>query len=101
MLEVRPHKDFKREGNDLVIEQEISYSQAALGSVLEVPTIDGLIKIRVQPGTQPGTLVRLRGKGVPNVRGNGRGDEYVRIQLSVPTHLTKKQKELLEEFEKS
>jgi DnaJ-class molecular chaperone len=99
VIDVRPDKKFKREGNDLVTDQEITFSQAALGAVIEVSTIDDPVKIRVQPGTQPGTLIRLKGKGVPNVRGGSRGDHYVRIQLKVPTHLTKRQKELLEELE--
>ncbi len=100
VLEVAQDKEYHREGNDLVVEQEITFVQAALGAVIEVPTIDGPLKIRVQPGTQPGTLVRLRGKGVPHVRGGSRGDAYVKIQLHVPTHLSKKQKELLEELDK-
>lgn len=99
VLEVRPDKHYKREGNDLISEQEITFVQAALGAVVEVTTIDGPLKIRIQPGTQPGTLVRLRGKGVPSVRGGGRGDQYVKITLQVPTHLTKRQKELLEELD--
>lgn len=100
VVEVRADKQYKREGNDLVVDQEISYAQAALGAVIEVPTIDGSLAIRVQPGTQPGTLIRLRGKGVPHVRGAGRGDQYVRIQLTIPTHLTRRQRELLEELER-
>ncbi len=98
-VDVRPSKEFKREGDDLIIDQAITYAQAALGEVIEVPTIDGPLKIRVQPGTQPGTLIRLRGKGVPHVRGSGRGDQYVRIQLTIPTHLSRRQRELLEELE--
>lgn len=101
VIEVRPDKKFKREGNDLVTDHEITFSQAALGAVIEVPTIDDPVKIRVQPGTQPGTLIRLRGKGVPSVRGGARGDQYVRIQMKVPTHLSKRQKELLEELERT
>lgn len=101
VVEVRPDKKFRREGNDIIVDQEISYVQAALGAVVEVPTIDEPVKIRVQPGTQPGTLIRLRGKGVPHVRGSGRGDQYVRIQLNVPTHLSRREKELLEELERS
>lgn len=100
VVDVRPDKQFKREGNDLIIEQEITYTQAALGAVVEVPTIDEPLKIRIQPGTQPGTLIRLHGKGVPSVRGGGRGDQYVKINLSIPTHLSRRQKELLEELEK-
>lgn len=100
VLEVKPSREYKREGNDLIIEHEITFSQAALGAVVDVPTIDGPLKIRIQPGIQPGTLIRLHGKGVPHVRGSGRGDEYVRIQLHVPTRLTRRQKELLEELER-
>lgn len=98
-VDVRPSKEFKREGNDLVVDKEITYTQAALGAVVEVPTIDGPLNIRVQPGTQPATLIRLRGKGVPHVRGSGRGDQYVRIKLTIPTHLSRRQRELLEELE--
>lgn len=101
VLDVKADKHYRREGDDLVIDQEITYVQAALGAILDVPTIDGPLKIRIQPGTQPGTLVRLRGKGVPHVRGGGRGDEYVKVQLSVPTHLSKRQKELLEELDRA
>ena len=99
VLEVKPSHEYKREGDDLIVDQEITFSQAALGTITDVPTIDGPIKIRIQPGTQPGTMVRLRGKGVPHVNGSGRGDEYVRIQLKVPTRLSHRQKELLEELE--
>lgn len=100
VVDVRPDRKFKREGDDLVIDHKITFVQAALGAVVEVPTIDGELKIRVQPGTQPGTLIRLRGKGVPHVRSGGRGDQYVRVTLHVPTHLTHKQKALLEELDR-
>ena len=69
-----------------------------IGAVVDVPTIDEPVKIRIQPGTQPGTMIRLHGKGVPHVRGSGRGDEYVKINLHIPTHLTHRQRELLEEL---
>jgi DnaJ-class molecular chaperone len=101
VLDVRGDKEYRREGDDLVSDQEITYAQAALGDIVEVATIDGPLKIRIQPGTQPGTLVRLRGKGVPHVRGGGRGDAYIKIMLHVPTHLSKKQKELLAELDRS
>ena len=101
VISVRADRRFTREGDDIVITKEIPFSLAALGGVLEVATVDEPVKIRVQPGTQPGTLIRLRGKGVPHVRGNGRGDQYVKVQLKVPTHLSKGQRELLEELEKS
>lgn len=99
VVEVRPDRKFKREGDDLIVEKEIPYSLAALGGTIEVSTIDGPLKLRIQPGIQPGTLIRLRGKGVPHVRASGRGDEYVRIQLHIPTHLSRRQRELLEELE--
>ena len=101
VLEVKPSHEYKREGDDLIVDHEITFSQAALGTITDVPTIDGPIKIRISSGTQPGTMVRLRGKGVPHVHSSGRGDEYVRIQLKVPTRLTHRQKELLEELENS
>lgn len=99
VISVKSDKRFQRENDDIIMEQEIPFSMAALGGVLDVPTIDDTVKIRVQPGTQPGTLIRLRGKGVPHVRGSGRGDQYVKIQLKVPTHLSRRQRELLEELE--
>jgi len=99
VIDVQPSREYKREGDDLIIDQEITFSQAALGAVVDVRTIDGPVSIRIQPGTQPGIMIRLRGKGVPRVQGNGRGDEYVRIQLKVPTRLTHRQKELLDELE--
>lgn len=99
VLEVKPSREYKREGDDLIVEKEVSYTQAALGAVVDVPTIDGNISIRIQAGTQPGTMIRLHGKGVPHVHGSGRGDEYVRITLHIPTHLTHRQKELLGELD--
>lgn len=99
VVEVRPDRRYRREGDDLYLDHEITYAQAALGAVVAVPTIDEEVKLRIQPGTQPGTLIRLHGKGVPHVRGGGRGDEYVRIQIKIPTHLSRRQRELLEELD--
>lgn len=99
VLEVRPDERFKREGDDVIVDQEITYAQAALGTVMDVPTPDGSVSIRVQPGTQPGTMIRLKGKGIAHVRGGGKGDEYVRILIKIPTKLTRRQKELLEELQ--
>jgi DnaJ-class molecular chaperone len=98
VVEVRPDQKFKREDYDLLSDIELSFPQAALGDVIDVSTIDGPVKLKIQPGTQPGSLVRLRGKGVPHLRGSGRGDQYVRIKVTVPTRLSGKQKELLKEF---
>ena len=95
---VRPHAIFKRQGNDVVCEMPITFTQAALGAELEVPTLDGRVKYDIQEGTQTGTIFRLRGKGIPYLRGNGRGDQYVKVEIDVPKKLNEKQKELLREF---
>jgi DnaJ-class molecular chaperone len=99
VISVAPDKHFQREGDDIYVSREIPFSMAALGGSIDVPTVEDSVTIRIQPGTQPGTLIRLRGKGVPHVRGSGRGDMYVKIQLKVPTHLSRRQRELLEELE--
>lgn len=101
VITVKKDKQFTREGNDIVVNHEISYPLAALGGMTSVPTVHGNVTIRVQPGTQSGTLIRLRGQGMPNVHGNGRGDEYVKIQITVPGRLSKHQKELLNALEDS
>lgn len=101
IIAVASDKKFQREGDDIFVEREIPFSLAALGGQIDVPTVDDPVTIRIQPGTQPGTMIRLRGKGVPHVRGNGRGDMYVKIQLKVPTHLSRQQRELLSQLEES
>jgi len=98
VLHVRPHDLFQREGDDLLCELPISFTQAALGAELEVPTLDGPALIRIPPGTQSGTVFRLKGKGVRNVQGYGRGDLHVRVTVEVPTRLTAAQRAKLEEF---
>ena len=100
VIDVTPDKKFQREGYDIVSEQELSFGQAVIGGEIEVETIDGKLKIRVPAGTQPNTLVRLAGRGVKHVRGSGKGDHYVRIKIVIPKKISKKQKELLEEFDK-
>ena len=87
------------EGYDIIGDKEISFALAALGGEVNIETIDGDLKLRIPGGTQPNTAIRLRGKGVPHLHGSGRGDHYVRIKVTVPKHLTSKQKELLKEFE--
>jgi molecular chaperone DnaJ len=99
IMDVRPSAKFKREGYDIITEQEMSFPKVATGDQIDVETIDGNVQLKVPAGTQPGTLFRLRGKGVQNVRGTGKGDHYVRIKVTVPKHLSGRQKELLEEFE--
>lgn len=97
-INVRPHAIFKRQGNDVVCEMPITFAQAALGAELEVPTLDGRVKYDIQEGTQTGSIFRLRGKGIPHLRGNGRGDQYVKVEIDVPKKLNDKQKELLREY---
>ena len=98
---IRPHPIFTRDGSDVYVEIPISFAQAALGDTLQVPTIDGRVEYKVPEGTQTGTMFRMRGKGIQNVNGRGRGDQYVRVNIEVPKNLTDKQKKLLREFEET
>ena len=95
---VRPHPRFERDGTSVLLEQEISYAQAALGAEVEVPTLDGKVKLTIPEGTQPGAVFRLKGKGIPYLRGSGRGDQFVSVTVKVPKNLTGSQKELLRQF---
>ncbi len=97
-IEVKPHPYFRREDDHIICEKEISFTQAALGAEVEVPTLDGRAKLKIPAGTQSGKLFRLSGKGMPNLRGYGRGDQYVRINVVVPTRLTEEEKKLLRQF---
>jgi DnaJ-class molecular chaperone len=98
---VTPSKVFQREGANIIVNQEIPLTLAILGGDTMVPTLDGDLKIKVRSGTQPGTTVRLTGKGVKNLRGNQHGDLYIRYIINIPTHLSGKQKDLLKKFEES
>ena len=96
---VKPHKFFKREGDNVFLEQQISFAEAALGADIEVPTLDGPVKLTIPEGTQTGTTFRLRGRGFPKLRGYGRGDQHVRVKLFTPQRLSDEQKELLRKFD--
>ena len=98
VLHVKQHELFQRDGDDLLCEVPVSFVQATLGGEIEVPTLDGKAAIRIPPGTQPGTMFRLRGKGIKNVQGYGHGDLHVRINIEVPTRLSSAQKAKLQEF---
>ncbi|MGI6499057.1 MAG: molecular chaperone DnaJ [Oscillospiraceae bacterium] len=98
---VRPHPLFKREGNSVFCEAPITFTQAALGAELEIPTIDGKVKYTLPEGTQTGTTFRLRGKGIPNLHGKGRGDQYVTVVVEIPKNLSSDQKESLRQFDAS
>src|SRR4051812_27419912 len=98
VFHIRPHEFFERDGEDVYCEMPITFAQAALGDEIEVPTLHGKIKLKVPSGTQTGTKFRLRGKGIPNVRGRGQGDQHIIVKVITPTKLTEKQKQLLQEF---
>jgi DnaJ-class molecular chaperone len=96
---VSPSNIFQRDGQDVIVEQAVTFMMASLGGVVKVPTIDGEVELKVQPGTQPDTVVRLRERGIPSTRGGHRGDEYVKFKVKVPTKLSGKAKKLLEELQ--
>ena len=98
VVRVKEHEMFERDRSDIHTEVPVQFVQAALGAEVEVPTLEGRVKLRVPEGTQSGKLMRLRGKGLPMLGASGRGDQYVRIFVEVPTKLTEKQRSLLEEF---
>ena len=97
-INVKEHEIFERDGNDVWCEIPISFTKATLGGSIEVPTIEGKVKYEIPEGTQTGTVFRLKNKGIKNLRGSGKGDQYVRVKVTVPKKLTEKQKSLLEEF---
>ena len=97
-VRVKPHPYFQREGTSVLYECPVSFYQAAMGAELEIPTIDGKVKYTLPAGTQPGTTFRLRGKGIPELRGRGRGDQYVTVQVKVPASLTNQQRDALQAF---
>jgi molecular chaperone DnaJ len=100
-IRVRPHEVFRREGRNVLCEVPISFVQATLGDEIDVPTLDGVVKMRIPEGTQSGKVLRLRNKGIQDVRGHGRGDQLVQVKVITPQKLTAKQKELLREFAKA
>ena len=99
IISVQPHPIFHRQGSDIYMETTVTFAEAALGSKIEVPTLDGNAMMKIPPGTQTDTLFRLRNSGIPHLKGHGYGDQYVRVIVRIPKNLTKRQRELLEEFE--
>ncbi len=98
VVQVQDHPLFTRDGTDVVCEVPIGIAQAALGTEIEVPTLDGKAKVKIPPGTQSGQVFRLKGRGIPELGGYGRGDQIVRIVVETPRKLSPRQRELLEEF---
>jgi len=97
-INVKPHPRFTRSDSDLLLDVPLSITQAALGSDLEVPTLNGKARIKVPAGTQTGSIFRLKGKGMPRLHSSGTGDLHVRTNIRTPSSLTPKQKQLLEEL---
>ncbi|MDD2420638.1 MAG: molecular chaperone DnaJ [Heliobacteriaceae bacterium] len=97
-IEVQPHEFFERDGDDVMCQIPITVVQACLGGQIDVPTLDGKVLLNVREGTQNGAVMRVRGKGFKRLRGTGRGDQRVRIHVTVPTQLNEKQKQLLRDF---
>jgi len=97
-VRVKPHAFFKREGQDVYFEKDISYPLAVIGGVVKVPTIRGEIQLRIRPGTQPGTAVRLRGEGIPYPQSAKKGDMYVVYKIKIPERINSHVKKLLEEL---
>ncbi|MBN2333260.1 MAG: molecular chaperone DnaJ [Deltaproteobacteria bacterium] len=98
VIQVKEHPIFVREGNDIICRVPISFTQAALGADIEVPTLDGKQRLTIAPGTQSGHLYHLKGQGVPHLQAYGRGDQIIQVVLETPTNLTSQQRELLEAF---
>ena len=100
-VNVRKHDIFERKGDDVWCEIPITFAQAALGHEMTVPTLDGKSSYTVHPGTQPGDIFKLKGKGIQHLNSRGRGDQYVKVTIEVPRNLTDEQRRILEQFDKT
>ncbi len=101
LIEEKEHEDLKREGNNIIYNLYVSFPTAALGGDVEVPTVSGLVRIKVEPGTQAGKILRLRNKGVPDINGRGRGDQLIQINVWTPTKLSSDEKNALKQLDDS
>lgn len=100
-IDVTPHPEFKRDGYDLFIDYQLPFTTASLGGTIQVPTLKKSVKLKVRPGTQPGSMIRLKGQGIPHLRGNLKGDLYVRLIITIPKSLNREQKDLLTKLDKT
>ena len=100
VIRVTPHPVLQRQGVDLFVEMPLSFSHAALGTEVLIPTLKDKVRLKIPPGTQSGTIFRLRGRGIPELHGQGTGDLHVQVTVQTPTKLSAKQKSLLEELAK-
>ena len=97
-INVKEHPFFKREGDDIYLDSPISFSQAALGAEIEIPTLYGKAKLKIPAGTQTHTIFRMKGEGMPRVHGRGKGDQMVRVVVRTPTNLSDKQRKIISEL---
>jgi molecular chaperone DnaJ len=100
VVDVEPSRLFQRRGSDLVLDVPVTYAEAALGASVQIPTPDGPVSLKVPAGTEPGKLLRVKGRGAPHIKGNGKGDLLARISVTVPKKLSKSEREALEEYGK-
>ncbi len=98
-INVKPHPTFRRDGYDVYIYHEIPFTLAILGGTTTIPTIDGPVKLKIRPGTQPSTTIRLSGKGIKHLRSNARGDQYIKLKVMLPEKLSRKAKQLVKELD--
>jgi molecular chaperone DnaJ len=101
VIHVKPHRYFRRRNNDILLDLAINVAQATLGAEVTIPTVDGEEKIKIQPGSQPGKMIRMKGKGVPHLRRNGRGDQLVILSVEIPRSLSSDQRKIFEELAKT
>jgi len=98
LIRVRPHRYFRRRDSDIMLDLNVNIAQATLGAEVKVPTVDGDVMLKIPPGTQPGKIIRMRGKGVPHLRGGSRGDQLVVVNINIPTRLDDEERELFEKL---
>jgi molecular chaperone DnaJ len=98
VVRVRPHKYFRRRENDILLDLNVNIPQATLGAEVKVPTVDGEVMLKIPSGTQPGKIIRMRGKGVPHLRNNSRGDQLVIVNVTIPNRLDEDERELFEQL---
>lgn len=101
VINVKPHKYFRRRDYDILMDLNVNIAQAVLGAEVEIPTVDGEATLKIPAGTQPGKVLHMRGKGVPHLRSNGRGDQLVVVNVEIPTRLNQEQRQLFEQLAKS
>ena len=101
VIRVKPHKLFRREGTTLYLEMPISFTQAALGATVDIPTLKGKVTHKIPEGTQDGALLRVKGEGIQQLHGSSRGDLVVKVKVEIPRRMSEKQKELLRAFDQA